>query len=100
VFENRVLRRIFGPEGDDVTREWKMLHGEGLHNLYYFLKYHYADQVKEDEVGRACGTHRDERKVHGFSGKAQRKETTRKTDVWVGGWDHDGSWGDWLGVVE
>jgi hypothetical protein len=34
VFENRVLRRIFGPERDDVTVEWRKLHNEELHNLY------------------------------------------------------------------
>jgi hypothetical protein len=34
VFENRVLRRIFGPKRDEVTGEWRMLHNEGLHNLY------------------------------------------------------------------
>jgi hypothetical protein len=34
VFENRVLRRIFGPKRDDVTGEWKKLHNEELHNLY------------------------------------------------------------------
>jgi hypothetical protein len=34
VFENRVLRRIFGPEGDEVTGEWRKLHNEELHNLY------------------------------------------------------------------
>jgi hypothetical protein len=34
VFENRVLRRIFGPKGDGVTREWRKLHNEELHNLY------------------------------------------------------------------
>jgi hypothetical protein len=34
VFENRVLRRIFGPKGDEVTGQWrKLLNGE-LHNLY------------------------------------------------------------------
>jgi hypothetical protein len=34
VFENRVLRRIFGPKGDEVMGEWrKLLNGE-LHNLY------------------------------------------------------------------
>jgi hypothetical protein len=34
VFENRVLRRIFGPKRDEVTGEWRKLHGEKLHNLY------------------------------------------------------------------
>jgi hypothetical protein len=34
VFENRVLRRIFGPERDEVTGEWRKLHNEELHNLY------------------------------------------------------------------
>jgi hypothetical protein len=33
-FENRVLRRIFGPKGDDVTREWRKLHKEELNDLY------------------------------------------------------------------
>jgi hypothetical protein len=34
VFENRVLRRIFGPKRDEVTREWRKLHNEELHLLY------------------------------------------------------------------
>jgi hypothetical protein len=34
VFENRVLRRIFGPKRDEVTGEWTELHSEELHNLY------------------------------------------------------------------
>jgi hypothetical protein len=34
VFENRVLRRIFGPKEDQVTGEWRKLHNEKLHNLY------------------------------------------------------------------
>jgi hypothetical protein len=34
VFEKRVLRRIFGPKGDNVTRGWRKLHNEELHNLY------------------------------------------------------------------
>jgi hypothetical protein len=33
VFENRVLRRIFGPKIDEVTGEWRKLHNEVLHNL-------------------------------------------------------------------
>jgi hypothetical protein len=33
-FENRVLRRIFGPQRDEVTGEWRKLHNEELHDLY------------------------------------------------------------------
>jgi hypothetical protein len=34
VFENRVLRGIFGCKMDDVLGEWRKLHSEELHNLY------------------------------------------------------------------
>jgi hypothetical protein len=34
VFENRVLRRVFGPKRDAITREWRKLHNEELKDLY------------------------------------------------------------------
>jgi hypothetical protein len=34
VFENSVLRRIFGPKKDEVTGEWRKLHNEELRDLY------------------------------------------------------------------
>jgi len=34
VFENRVLRKIFGPKRDEVTGEWRKLHTEELNDLY------------------------------------------------------------------
>jgi hypothetical protein len=34
VFKNRVLKGIFGPRRDDVTREWRKLHSEKLKDLY------------------------------------------------------------------
>jgi hypothetical protein len=34
VFENRVLRRKFGPKRDEGERGWRILHNEELHNLY------------------------------------------------------------------
>jgi len=34
VFENKVLRRIFGPRRDEVTGEWRRLHNEELNDLY------------------------------------------------------------------
>jgi hypothetical protein len=55
VLENRVLRRIFGSKRDEVTGGLSKLHNEALHNLYS-TKY-YGDQIKENEVGRACRAH-------------------------------------------
>jgi hypothetical protein len=34
VYENRSLRRIFGPKRDKVTGDWRKVHNEELHNLY------------------------------------------------------------------
>jgi hypothetical protein len=34
VFKNRVLRRIFGPERDEVTAEWRKLHNQECRDLY------------------------------------------------------------------
>jgi hypothetical protein len=34
MFENRVLRRIFGLMGDEVAGDWRRLHNDELHNLY------------------------------------------------------------------
>jgi hypothetical protein len=35
VFENRVMRKIFGPKRDEVTGGWRKLHNEKLHNVYF-----------------------------------------------------------------
>jgi hypothetical protein len=37
VFENRVLRKIFGPKRDEATGEWRRLHNEELYDLYSSL---------------------------------------------------------------
>jgi hypothetical protein len=55
VFENRVLRNIFGPKRDEVMGEWMKLHNEEVHNLYSSPDI--IRQVKANEVGGACGTH-------------------------------------------
>jgi hypothetical protein len=34
VFENRVVRRIFGPKREEVAGGWRRLQNQGLHNLY------------------------------------------------------------------
>jgi hypothetical protein len=35
VFENRVLRNIFGPKGDEVIGDWRRQHNEELHDLCF-----------------------------------------------------------------
>jgi hypothetical protein len=35
VFKNRVVRKIFGPNREDITGGWKKLHNEGFHGWYY-----------------------------------------------------------------
>jgi hypothetical protein len=77
LFENRVLRRIFGPKGDEVTGGCTKLHEE-LHNLYCSLstvriieprKMRWAWHVAP--MGEKC--------IWNIGGKAGRKETSRKT---------------------
>jgi hypothetical protein len=57
VFENRVLRGVFGSERKKVSRGRGNLYNK-LHNLHSSLKYSYNDQIKEDEMGGAFILHR------------------------------------------
>jgi hypothetical protein len=69
VFENRLLRRIFGPKRDEVTGEWRKLHNGEQNN-----------QVEEDETGKSCRMNGGEQeRVQVIGGKSRGKETTRKT---------------------
>jgi hypothetical protein len=48
VFENRVVRRMFGPKRDEVTGEWKMLNSEELYVMQnYFLLSTYTTYYEE-----------------------------------------------------
>jgi hypothetical protein len=79
VFENRVLRRIFGLKRDEVTGEWRKLHGEELHILYFSPDI--IRQIKSSRMRWAGrGIHgKGEECVQGFNEKARRKETTWKS---------------------
>jgi hypothetical protein len=57
-----VLRRIFGPKRDEVTRGWRKLHNEELYNLYSSPSI--IRMIKEDEMGRACSTNGERRNAY------------------------------------
>ena len=62
VFENRVLRKMFGPKRDEVTGEWRKLHKEELMDIYALPNI--VRVVKEkNEVGGACGAYWGRREV-------------------------------------
>jgi len=68
-FENRLLRRIFGPKRYKVTREWRKLHNEELNDLYSSPNIIWVIQIKKNEVGMACSTYEtEERCIQGFGG--------------------------------
>jgi hypothetical protein len=60
VFENRVLRKIFGTKRDGVMQRWRKLFNKELHNLYSSLSIIRIIKLQGDEVGRACSTNRGE----------------------------------------
>jgi hypothetical protein len=66
VFENRILRTIFGPKTDEVIGG-----GEDYITMSFMLtKYHSGRQVKKTGMGRTCGTYGgEERCIQGFSGE-------------------------------
>jgi len=51
VFENRVLRRVFGSRRDEVTGAWRKLHNEELSDLYCSPNVISCDKIKKSEMG-------------------------------------------------
>jgi hypothetical protein len=69
VFENRVLRRIFGPKREEVAGVWRRLKIEELHKLYASPNIiRMMNEMKE-----SCSTHgKDEKVIHNFGRKTGR----------------------------
>jgi hypothetical protein len=78
VFENRVLRRIFGPKRDRVTGGWRKLHNEELHNLYSLPIIIRMIKSRRMRWARHVARMVEKRNVYR---KARGKETTRKTET-------------------
>jgi hypothetical protein len=82
VFENRVLRRIFGSKRDKVRGEWRKLHDEELNDLYSSpniirvltsRRMKWAAHVTRMEGEESC--------IQGFGMENSGKETTWKTQA-------------------
>jgi hypothetical protein len=72
VFENRVLRSIFGPRRDEVTGNWRKLHNEELHNLY--SSPNIIRMIKSRRMSRVCSTNGGKGEcMRDIDGKAKRK---------------------------
>ena len=54
LFENRVLRKIFGPKRDEITGDWRKLHSEELRDLYFVI---FGCSNKGWWMGETCRTH-------------------------------------------
>jgi hypothetical protein len=81
VFENRVLRRIFGPKKDKVTGEWRKLHNDKLNDLYSSPNIVRVIKSRMRWVGYVAhmGVRRGIYRV--LVGKPEGKETTWETQA-------------------
>ena len=106
VFENRVLRRVFGPKRDEVTGEWRKLHNEELRNLYLpnivrvvrSRRMRWAWHVAR--MGEGRGVHRvlvGQPEVKRPLGRPRRRwEDNIKMDLQEMGW----GCGDWMELAQ
>jgi hypothetical protein len=70
VFENRVLKRVFGPKRDEVTGEWIKLHNEELNNLFCSPNIVRLVKLRRIRGEGACSAYGGgERCVQGFGGE-------------------------------
>ena len=69
VFENWMLRRIFGPKRDEVTGEWRKLHIEEL-MICTLHQTHLGDQIQKNDMSRVHRKYEgEERCIQGFGGE-------------------------------
>jgi hypothetical protein len=107
LFENRVLRRIFGPKRDEITGEWRKLHNKELHNLYSSQKI--IRQIKSRRMTWAGHLARmeEEKKVYKVlvrkpEGKRPLGRPRRRWEDWIRMDLREIGWGsvDWIQLAK
>ena len=77
VFQNTVLRKIFGPKREEVRGEWRRLHNEELYNTYSSQNIIHVVLMKKNVVGGACDTNRRQQTyIQGFGEETGGKQNT------------------------
>jgi hypothetical protein len=80
VFENRVLRKIFGPKRDEMMRGWRKLHNEELCDLYSLPSINRIIKSRKMRLAGHVARMGRKRNAYRFvGGKARGKESARKT---------------------
>jgi hypothetical protein len=103
VFDNRVLRRIFGPKRDEVTGEWRRLHNEELNDLYSspnIIRVIKARRMRWAGHVARMGEGRDAYRIlvgrpegRRPLGRPRRREDNIKMDL------QEVGWGAWTGLI-
>jgi hypothetical protein len=80
VFENRVLRKIFGPKRDEVTGEWRKLHIEELNDMYSSSNvFGMINSIKMRGTGRLARMGERRSACRGLVGKPEGKRPLRRS---------------------
>jgi hypothetical protein len=85
VFENRVLRRVFGPKRDEVTGEWRKLHNEELRDLYSSASIIKMMKSRRMRLAGHVARMEEKRNAHRYWWESQRERGCQEEED-VGGW--------------
>ena len=82
MFENRVLREIFGPKRDEVTGEWRKFHYEELQNLYSSKSIIHREQIEKNKWAAHVARMEERRGAYGvLLGNPDGKSTHGKSKL-------------------
>jgi hypothetical protein len=73
LFENRLLRKIFGPKRDEVMGGRSKLHNKELRDLYFSPKYIQNYQIEDHDIREAHSTHGEKRNAYRLLQESQKE---------------------------